>query len=67
MSDELMKRLLEPSFDTFFGPVVEPIKMKAAARIEELEKALREARANLLDLAHARWSEFEGSDEELVG
>ena len=35
-----MKRLLEPSFDTFFGPVVEPIKMEAAARIEALEAAL---------------------------
>ena len=41
MSDDLVKRLLEPSFDTFLGPIVEPIKMEAADRIEKLEAALR--------------------------
>jgi hypothetical protein len=40
MSDDLVKRLLEPFIDTFFGPVIEPIKKEAASRIEELEAAL---------------------------
>ena len=42
MSDDLVKRLLEPVIDTFFGPVIEPIKKEAASRIENLEAALRE-------------------------
>ena len=42
MTDDLVKRLLEPVIDTFFGPVIEPIKREAADRIEQLEAALRE-------------------------
>ena len=41
MSDDLVKRLLEPVIDTFFGPVIEPIKKEAASRIENLEAALK--------------------------
>jgi len=36
-------------------------------RISELEEALREAREDILAYTRARWSEFEGSDEDAVG
>ena len=35
---DLVKRLLEPVIDTFFGPVIEPIKKEAADEIERLRK-----------------------------
>jgi hypothetical protein len=38
MTDNLVKRLLEPVIDTFFGPVIEPIKKEAADEIERLIK-----------------------------
>ena len=38
MTDDLVKRLLEPVIDTFFGPVIEPIKKEAADEIERLTK-----------------------------
>ena len=41
MIDDLVKRLLEPVIDTFFGPVIEPIKKEAADEIERLREALR--------------------------
>jgi hypothetical protein len=39
--DDLVKRLLEPVIDPFFGPVIEPIKKEAADRIEQLESLLK--------------------------
>lgn len=42
MTDDLVKRLLEPVIDPFFGPLIEPIKKEAADCIKELEAALRE-------------------------
>jgi hypothetical protein len=38
MTDDLVKRLLEPVIDTFFGPVIEPIKKEAVDEIERLTK-----------------------------
>ena len=37
MTDDLVKRLLQPVDDPFFGPLIEPIKKEAADRIEELQ------------------------------
>jgi len=37
-----------------------------SARVAELEAALGEAREEILDLAHARWSEVEATDDEMV-
>lgn len=39
----------------------------AAARIEALENALRSAIADLVDMSNARWSEYEGTEDDLVG
>ena len=42
---DLVKRLLEPVIDTFFGPVIEPIKKEAADEIERLrDNAKQDAR-----------------------
>jgi len=35
---DIVKRLLEPVIDTFFGPVIEPIKKEAADEIERLRE-----------------------------
>jgi hypothetical protein len=35
---DIVERLLEPVIDTFFGPVIEPIKKEAADEIERLRK-----------------------------
>ncbi len=43
--DDLVKRLLEPVIDPFFGPLIEPIKKEAADRIELLEAALKKIAA----------------------
>ena len=40
MTDDFVKRLLQPVDDPFFGPLIEPIKKEAADRIEELEFVL---------------------------
>lgn len=36
MTNDLVKRLLEPVIDPFFGPLIEPIKNEAADRIKDL-------------------------------
>lgn len=38
-----------------------------AARIAELEGSLRSAIADLVDMSNARWSEYEGTEDDLVG
>ena len=37
MTDDLVKRLLQPVDDPFFGPLIEPIKKEAADRIEWMQ------------------------------
>ena len=50
MTDDLVKRLLEPVIDPFFGPLIEPIKKEAADRIEQLEAALRSLFGTFMEL-----------------
>jgi hypothetical protein len=54
MTDDLLKRLLKPVDDPFFGKVVEPIKWEAFYRIEQLEAALREIETLELDPRNSR-------------
>jgi hypothetical protein len=44
MTDDLVKRLLEPVDDPFFGEVVEPIKWEAANEIERLQSIINDDR-----------------------
>lgn len=38
-----------------------------AQRLAELEAGIRDAVEELLSLSHVRWSEYEGTDDDLVG
>jgi hypothetical protein len=58
MTDDLVKRLREPVIDTFFGPVIEPIKKEAAARIEKLESVMKDDAKWLA--AYHKWCEMNG-------
>ena len=44
MTDDLVKRLLEPVDDPFFGKVIEPIKWEAANEIERLRSIINDDR-----------------------
>jgi len=44
MTDDLVKRLLEPVDDPFFGKVVEPVKWEAANEIERLQSIINDDR-----------------------
>jgi DNA-binding protein H-NS len=61
MTDDLVNRLRYDA-KTWSDEICD----EAADRIEQLEAALREARADIIDRNHARWSEYEGTDEEAV-